>query len=215
MTKKISKFLLIALIALSACKEAKNSIQKEKVEKPVTLINEKLLIGSWLDQSESKLHFSLFKDGTASSDNMATLLYKKWKLDGTKLILTAKSIGNGNSSTDDETYQIKTLTEEKMVLQNGNYLLEFVKKKQNQDRTNSINTDYAVLTVTKVEPGKDGYTATLKNDFGDLYTTVISIPNLEKEYKELKVGEKVKIIGDYGNGTPIPIKAKKILIIKE
>jgi len=32
------------------------------------------LIGSWEDQSEKALHFTLNADGTAQSDNMATLL---------------------------------------------------------------------------------------------------------------------------------------------
>ncbi len=131
--KKLSRLLLIGLIALVSCNEAKNKdnkkVKREYIENSVTNINEKLLIGSWLDQSKSKLHFSLFQDGTARSDNMATLLYQKWRLDGTKLVLTAKSVGNGNSSTDEETYEIKTLTEDKMILQNGDFLYKFVKKK--------------------------------------------------------------------------------------
>ena len=132
MIRQISKLLLIGLITLVACKQSTNtdekSSKKEHVEKFASAINEKQLIGSWLDQSESKLHFSLLQDGTARSDNMATLLYQKWRLDGTKLILTVKSIGNGNSSINEETYEIKTLTEEKMIIQNGDYLLEFIRK---------------------------------------------------------------------------------------
>ena len=132
MNIKITRLLLIGLIILGACKQSANtdgkSIKKEHIEKSATTIEEKQLIGSWLDQSESKLHFSMLQDGTARSDNMTTLLYQKWRLDGTKLILTAKSIGNGNSSTDEETYEIKTLTEEKMILQNGDYLLRFIRR---------------------------------------------------------------------------------------
>ena len=132
MNIKITRLLLIGLISLGACKQSANtdgkSIKKEHIEKSATTIEEKQLIGSWLDQSESKLHFSMLQDGTARSDNMTTLLYQKWRLDGTKLILTAKSIGNGNSSTDEETYEIKTLTEEKMILQNGDYLLRFIRR---------------------------------------------------------------------------------------
>jgi len=132
MTRTILGLLLMGLISLGACKESKNTgekkIKKEGVEKSEVLVNKQLLVGSWLDTSASQLHFSLLEDGTARSDNMATLLYQKWRLEGNKLILTVKSIGNGSSSIDEESYEIKTLTEEKLVLQNGDYTMEFAKK---------------------------------------------------------------------------------------
>ncbi|WP_321308634.1 lipocalin family protein [Marinifilum fragile] len=133
MTRTVLGLLLMVLISLGACKESKNTgeknIKKEGVETSAAPINKQLLIGSWLDTSASQLHFSLLEDGTARSDNMATLLYQKWRLDGGKLVLTVKSIGNGSSSIDEESYEIKTLTEEKLVLQNGDYTMEFTKKK--------------------------------------------------------------------------------------
>lgn len=133
MNRSTSILLLIGLITIVACKQTvatdKKSFKKEFAEKPVTTIDEKLLIGSWLDQSESKLHFSLLQNGTARSDNMTTLLYQKWRLDGTKLTLTVESIGNGNSSTGEETYEIKTLTKEKLILKDGDNLLRFIRKK--------------------------------------------------------------------------------------
>lgn len=132
MTRTILGLLLIGLISLGACKENKNTeekkLKKEGLEKSEALVNKQLLIGSWLDTSESQLHFSLLEDGTARSDNMATLLYQKWRIEGSKLILTVKSIGNGSSSIDEESYEVKTLTEEKLVLQNGDYTLEYAKK---------------------------------------------------------------------------------------
>ena len=130
--KKISGLFLIGLFALVACKEAKDKINNSKEEKIVmskATINKNLLIGSWLDQSESKLHFSILENGIARSDNMTTLLYEKWKLDGTKLVLTAKGIGNGSSSIDNEVYEINLLTEDRMILKNGDYSFEFIKKK--------------------------------------------------------------------------------------
>lgn len=133
MKRTILGLLLIGLISLGACKESKNTgeknIKKEGVETSAAPINKQLLIGSWLDTSASQLHFSLLEDGTARSDNMATLLYQKWRLAGSKLVLTVKSIGNGSSSIDEESYEIKTLTEEKLVLENGDYTMEFTKKK--------------------------------------------------------------------------------------
>ncbi|MDQ2178085.1 lipocalin family protein [Marinifilum sp. D714] len=132
MTRTILGLLLLGLISLGACKENKNTeekkLKKEGVEKSEVLVNKQLLVGSWLDTSASQLHFSLLEDGTARSDNMATLLYQKWRVEGSKLILTVKSIGNGSSSIDEESYEIKTLTEEKLVLQNGDYAMEYTRK---------------------------------------------------------------------------------------
>ena len=71
-----------------------------------------------------------------------------------------------------------------------------------------------ILTVTKIENGKDGYTAILKNEAGSIYTCTISIPNLEDNYKELEVGDKVKIAGEYAESDPIQIFAKKIKVIE-
>ena len=134
--KKLPTLLMITgVLTIGSCREDKNenpgqrNIEKEHLDQFSANINEELLLGSWLDTSESALHFSLFQDGTARSDNMATLLYKKWRLEGTNLILTVKSIGNGSSSTGEEVYEIQALTEKKMTLRFRESLLEFVKKK--------------------------------------------------------------------------------------
>ena len=91
-------------------------------------IKEEQLIGSWLDTSESKLHFTLFKDGTARSDNMETLLYKKWRIEGNKLILTEESIGNGNTSIGDYEYEIVLLNDKELSLKKGKLIERYVKK---------------------------------------------------------------------------------------
>lgn len=131
--KKLPVLLLVSgLIIFGSCKEDKKlKDEKSNLEiqkKSYTNINKKLLVGSWLDSSESALHFSMFEDGTSRSDNMKTLVYEKWRLEGNRLILTAKSIGNGSSSVGDEIYEIQELTDKKMTLKNGEYFLEFIKK---------------------------------------------------------------------------------------
>ena len=133
--KTLFKLLIVSvLIFFGSCKDNKKiKNDKKKTETTVQkksgiIINKKLLIGSWLDSSKAALHFSMFEDGTARSDNMSTLLYEKWRLEGNKLILTAKSIGNKNSSVDDEVYEIKKLTDKKMILKNKEFSLEFIKK---------------------------------------------------------------------------------------
>lgn len=135
-TKKLPTLLIITgVLTIGSCREDKKgnpvqaNIEKDHLNQFSTDIKAELLLGSWLDTSESALHFSLFQDGTARSDNMATLLYKKWRLEGTNLILTVKSIGNGSSSTGEEVYEIQALTEKKMTLRFRESLLEFTKKK--------------------------------------------------------------------------------------
>ncbi|MBE9467055.1 MAG: hypothetical protein IMY72_01890 [Bacteroidetes bacterium] len=91
-------------------------------------IKKKQLIGSWLDTSESKLHFTLFKDGTARSDNMETLLYRKWRMEGNNLILTEESVGNGNTSIGDYEYEIVLLNDKALSLKNGKSIERYVKK---------------------------------------------------------------------------------------
>lgn len=90
--------------------------------------SKELLVGSWKDNSESALDFTLFEDGTAQSDNMKTMLYKSWKLDGNQVTFTIESIGNQTSSIDDQTYTIEKLTENELVLKDGTYVTEFTKK---------------------------------------------------------------------------------------
>jgi len=132
--KLLTLSLACGLIFFGSCKENekikddKSEIEIQVKTKSDTNIDKNLLIGSWLDASEAALHFSLFEDETSRSDNMKTLLYEKWRLEGNKLILTVKSIGNGNTSVGEEKYLIEELTDKKMVLKDGKRLLKFKKK---------------------------------------------------------------------------------------
>ena len=127
-------FLICTFLCLGSCKETsriKRNNQKTEIQnkkESIKNIDRELLIGSWLDSSKAALNFTLFKDGTARSDNMTTLLYRKWSVNGQKLILTAESLGNGTSSIGDESYEIKTLTNKKMVLKNGYSIMIYIKK---------------------------------------------------------------------------------------
>jgi hypothetical protein len=127
--------LAIGILLLSSCKRGSNSssgegislkIQTEKMDD--SAIQEELLIGSWEDSSPAALHFSLFEDGTARSDNMQTLLYKKWKVNKNQIIFTIESIGNDTSSIENVPYEIEKLTKNKLILRNGEFLLHYTKK---------------------------------------------------------------------------------------
>jgi hypothetical protein len=58
----------------------------------------------------------LLPDGRARSINMRTLLYRSWQLDGKRLTLTGKSIGNGNSSLFTTTSTIDRLSRTTLIL---------------------------------------------------------------------------------------------------
>jgi hypothetical protein len=125
----------IGIFLFSSCKKGSNSsfgeginskIQTEKIAD--FAVQKEFLIGSWEDSSPAALHFTLFEDGTARSDNMQTLLYKKWKVNGTQIIFTIESIGNDTSSVENRTYNIEKLTKNKLILRNGEFLLHFTKK---------------------------------------------------------------------------------------
>ncbi len=134
------RFFQILLFSLGilffvSCNNERKSTESNKINPEVqreiesdSIINKQLLIGSWKDTSESALHFTLFEDGTARSDNMRTLLYKNWKVSGNQITFTIESVGNGVSSIDDVTYTIEKLSKDKMVLRKGEYLSEYTKK---------------------------------------------------------------------------------------
>jgi hypothetical protein len=50
--------------------------------------------------------------------------------------------------------------------------------------------------VQTIENGKDGYTAQVKGEDGEIFDAVISRVKMEKEYKILKVGDTVELFGD-------------------
>ncbi len=90
-------------------------------------IDTNLLIGSWEDQSESALNFSLLSDGTAQSDNMETLVYQRWEVKNNQLYLVAESIGNRVSSIDTMVYEIQQLDENQLVLKRDNLVSTYKK----------------------------------------------------------------------------------------
>lgn len=111
--KSITTILILSLLFLGCSKKS---------------INDKDIIGSWLDQSEAQLHFTLLENGKARSDNMKTLIYQKWELRNDSLILTIKSEGNGNSSIDKMAYKIVMPASNKMILSNTYSSNEYLKK---------------------------------------------------------------------------------------
>lgn len=118
---KKSLYLKLTIVILSVTFLSCSSQKKD------TKINQKLLVGSWIDLSPAKLHFSMFENGLAQSDNMKTLLYKNWKVEGKNIIFTIESIGNGSSSIDQETFTIQKLTKDSLILNRKGYEFKYTR----------------------------------------------------------------------------------------
>ena len=63
--------------------------------------------------------FELKEDGSASSINMATLVYETWNVSGDRLILSGESIGNGVSGRFTDTMNVQRITEDTLILVRG------------------------------------------------------------------------------------------------
>ena len=151
---KIFTLLFVAALLVSSCKngqENSGQIAAHKKKAQKSTVNERYLIGSWEDPSSAALHFTLFADGTAHSDNMSTLLYEKWYVKDNNLYLVVKSLGNKSSSTDTEVYIIEHLDESQMKLKQKNRILEYKKVQQNkkpiQNRTDETMSKLKVKTL--------------------------------------------------------------------
>ncbi|GAB3497191.1 hypothetical protein GCM10027341_17150 [Spirosoma knui] len=51
-------------------------------------------------------------------------------------------------------------------------------------------------TVQRTEPGKDGYTASLRDQQGSEFDALVSRVRMQQSYRQLEVGEKVRLVGD-------------------
>lgn len=82
--------------------------------------NQTDITGNWtqpVNGMENMYQGITFSDnGVASSINMATLQYNTWRRDGDSLIVTGKSIGNGQIIDFTETWQIEKLTKDTLIV---------------------------------------------------------------------------------------------------
>lgn len=87
-------------------------------------IDTKSLTGNWIEVTPANMKFiqgmTLNTDGTAQSIGMATLLYEKWNVEGDKMILSGKSLGNGQTIEFSDTLNIVKITADSMIFENNN-----------------------------------------------------------------------------------------------
>jgi uncharacterized lipoprotein NlpE involved in copper resistance len=103
-------FPLAMLMALAGCQEKKSDVQVS-------------LEGRWMecrpDMPQLFQGVELKAGGQAASIGMSTLLYDKWKCEDGNLILSGKSLGNGQTIAFDDTLRIVRQTPDTLVLGRG------------------------------------------------------------------------------------------------
>ena len=100
----MKNLLLLFLLSLCAC----------------TTNNEEKLIGTWIEQLPQGMNyiqgFCLKDNGVAESVGMSTLLYNKWEIRQDQLILSGKSLGNGQTLQITDTMNIVRYDVDTLVL---------------------------------------------------------------------------------------------------
>ena len=81
------------------------------------------IAGTWVEPNpinpDQVQGFTLNQDGTASSVNMASLLFKSWVFDGQTLILNSESIGNKQTLIGSDTLRVIKLDADSLMLSRG------------------------------------------------------------------------------------------------
>lgn len=94
--------------------------------------NQSDISGTWVqpvpNMPDMVQGFTLGENGVATSVNMATLQYDTWQTDGNNLIMTGRSIGNGQTIEFSETYTIEKLTSDTLILSNGDMELTYTRQ---------------------------------------------------------------------------------------
>ena len=94
---------------------------------------EQVLQGEWLQpvpgMAPLRQGFRLEADGTAGSVGMATLQYETWRWQGDDLLLSGRSIGNGQTIRMVDTLRIVRLTADTLVVVRGTDEEVFVRNK--------------------------------------------------------------------------------------
>lgn len=106
-----------ALLLFAACNTEKKTVPTESSSE---------LVGHWIEVMYANPQIvqgvTLKADGSANSIGMKTLLYERWQQIGDTLILSGKSVGNGQTLAFDDTLDIVRLTEDTLVVgKYGNY----------------------------------------------------------------------------------------------
>ena len=113
--------LLTTMAAATTCLSCKSDKAAEPAAMPAADLQPAFTLeGSWAEpvpgMEEQTQGFTLHEDGTAVSINMATLQYQEWSASGDTLVLTGKSIGNGQTIDMADTLLIVSVSADSLVV---------------------------------------------------------------------------------------------------
>jgi hypothetical protein len=87
------------------------------------------VIGSWVEpvpgRPDQRQGFILYGDGSARSINMATLLYKGWKISGKNITLSYESVGNHVRFESSDEYEYEMPDKDRLILKKDDWRLEY------------------------------------------------------------------------------------------
>lgn len=91
------------------------------------------LVGKWVQpvpgMDAMVQGFVLEEGGKAASVNMATLTYEAWAVEDGRLILSGESVGNRQTISFSDTFNIEKLTSDSLVLKKGRLKMEYGREK--------------------------------------------------------------------------------------
>ena len=129
MINEIRNVFLIMVLVTSCQSDPKKTTSESKSEMSV---DKNQFIGSWVQPNpinEKEVQgFTLEKDGTAESINLATLKYKNWWYEAGELNLVTESIGNKTSFTDTNKHEVTKITDKELEFKNGQIIERYKKQ---------------------------------------------------------------------------------------
>ncbi len=111
-------------------------------------------VGNWIEVMPANPQITqgitIEADGNARSIGMQTLKYEEWEYDGKNLILTGKSIGNGQTIAFSDTLEVVRLDQDTMSLgKHGMYRIDYFRVDSLENLDNDERID--VLDSLKVQ----------------------------------------------------------------
>lgn len=121
-------------------------------------------VGNWIEVMPANPQIAqgitIEADGNARSIGMQTLKYEGWKYDGKNLILTGKSIGNGQTIAFTDTLEVVRLDQDTMSLgKHGMYRIDYFRV----DSLESLNDNGRINVLDSLK---------VQSDLGQLQTRV-------------------------------------------
>ena len=155
--------------------------------------------GIWLEpvpgMGQQMQGFRLEPGGRALSVGMATLQYEAWERKGDRLILSGKSMGNGQTLPFVDTLDIERLTPDSLVLRRGAGIWRYVRgTREDGAQTEKTEAEERLAVKGRLVIGHEVRSFVAEGDSAD-YWIVDKTGDLTRRYDALTGGTR--------NGTPV------------